>query len=539
MAFHPKKEKMGSYPYRAIIQDAIHGSIRINEAEYWLLQTPFLRRLHNIRQLGLNFLVFPSASHTRLSHSLGVMHIASRIAERITRLAEKDSKVCAALVSECTHEARFSFIQLARIAGLIHDIGHLPFSHVGEEAFFQLMQEKEVTRVLDKIRGPNASKPHEAYTYFFGKKLVELARDSRLDAPSNLESYIELFIESLRVSSIAPQIGLEDKLRDLAENLHLSPEGLGIVRSIISHEIADADRLDYLRRDAWFTGVIYGYTDLDRMIEGIYVEIREGRPLLKIDKKTTQSIEDIFDSRLKMYRSVYHHHKSVAFRITLKNALDYIYDYWDQTGRLLYSKYDSLEDLLDPEVLSSGIAEGSVYFDDVETEAMVRLLLRVRDKKAIRWAKALLHDRRLTPISLIKRQEDLTEALFPLGMSQDIHSLFFEKIQSMIQFIINKKRYYDELRSRLSTRISRITGVDPSHIEVYISHSDVGGIGNPADKGIVSVYLNFLNELASIPTLNSYVYSDYEDSHLRMYRYRNAIRKEFISILRDILASLD
>jgi HD superfamily phosphohydrolase len=93
------EESQGLYQYKAMILDSVHGFIPINAGEYWILQTPFMRRLHNIKQLGANYLVFPSAKHTRLQHSLGSMHIASRMANKILNyaLSEHNSKLCAAL----------------------------------------------------------------------------------------------------------------------------------------------------------------------------------------------------------------------------------------------------------------------------------------------------------------------------------------------------------------------------------------------------------------------------------------------------------
>ena len=516
-----RREKIGSYSYRAIVQDAIHGSIRINDAEYWILQTPFMRRLHGIRQLGLNFLVFPSATHTRLSHSLGVMYIASRMAERVARLAERDSRVCAALMVECSPEARASLVQIARIAGLIHDIGHTPFSHVGEEALFQFLHEVNAVDVLSKIGLVDVEKPHEAYTYYFGRRLVEMARDPGLEAPDRLDLYIEFVVESM---------GGGRRLESVAGGLGLYPESADLVKSIISGGIADADRLDYLRRDAWFSGVIYGYTDLDRMIEGIYVEVSGGRAVLRIDRKTIQSLEDVFDSRLKMYRSVYHHHKSVAFKIALKRVIDLINEHWSETGGILYGRYDSLVDLLDPDNLSQAIAGGIAYFDDVEMEAMSRMLLRIGDRVASRWAKALLYDRRLVPISLVKRQEDLVAALVERGGGAD----YFDLSERLLS-ILNKKDLYDQLREALIKRISSIAGVDPDSMEVYMGPSEVGGIKSRGGDEVASVYLNFLGRLASIPTIHAYVYSDLEEDHVRIYKSRDEVRKAFLEVIRGFV----
>ncbi|MEM0497103.1 MAG: HD domain-containing protein, partial [Acidilobaceae archaeon] len=144
-----RPEFLGIYKPRAVIQDSIHGIIPINEAEYWILQTPFLRRLHEIKQLGLSYLVFPSATHSRLEHSLGVMHLASRMAYRVIEASRRSSKVCSALFEKCDDRVYSTFIQVARLAGLLHDLGHPPFSHMSEDTIEDLIFNPELRGLCD------------------------------------------------------------------------------------------------------------------------------------------------------------------------------------------------------------------------------------------------------------------------------------------------------------------------------------------------------------------------------------------------------
>ena len=126
------------------ILDNIYGQIGLTEVERALERLPIFKRLHNISQLGLVNLIFPCALHTRYTHSLGVMHIAGEMASRINR------------------NMKYPFfddsdIQIIRLAGLLHDIGHYPMSHNIEQAY-------QDSRSLQKYREEEISKNLKYYT---------------------------------------------------------------------------------------------------------------------------------------------------------------------------------------------------------------------------------------------------------------------------------------------------------------------------------------------------------------------------------------
>jgi len=100
-----------------IIHDSIHGSIRVEEPLLSILESPEVQRMSNVRQLGLNYLVFPGANHTRLEHSLGVSHIAGVLGNNLNLDIYE--------------------INLLKISGLLHDIGHPPFSHALEDYIYE------------------------------------------------------------------------------------------------------------------------------------------------------------------------------------------------------------------------------------------------------------------------------------------------------------------------------------------------------------------------------------------------------------------
>jgi hypothetical protein len=208
-----------------VIRDPIYGYIRIDELALSLIDTPPLQRLRRIRQLGFAYLVYPGANHTRFEHSLGCYHLASHF--------------------ELPEDERNEI----KVAALLHDVSHGPYSHATEEII-------------------------SAYT---GRKHYEM--------------------ESLK--GILGSLSLDEK-RIIS---HI--KGRTQLGKILNSEI-DVDRMDYLVRDAYYTGVTYGLVDVTRLIHSL--EFRNGR--LLIMEGGLHAAESLLLSRLLMYPTVYYHHVS-------------------------------------------------------------------------------------------------------------------------------------------------------------------------------------------------------------------------------------
>ena len=188
------------------IRDPIHGFIRLNEQESELVDTRAFQRLRNLRQLALAHLVYPGAMHTRFEHSLGVCHVAGLLAHSL-KFTEDEKR-------------------LVRLAALMHDLGHGPFSHVSEEALELCADRSKLTAKGEKI--------HELITAILIRQDEELSR----------------------------LLSLSDRDKIIA----LLGRGYGepIVRSVLSGPL-DADKQDYLLRDSYFCGVKYGVFDLPQL----------------------------------------------------------------------------------------------------------------------------------------------------------------------------------------------------------------------------------------------------------------------------------
>ncbi|MGC8816268.1 MAG: HD domain-containing protein [Candidatus Hadarchaeum sp.] len=238
------------------IRDPIHGYIGITDVERRIIDTWPVQRLRGIKQLSIASLVYPGGEHTRFSHSLGAMHVAGLIADSLKKSVE---------ISE-------NDWQLVRLASLLHDVGHGPFSHSYEE----LIAEK---------RGLN----HEQ----MGARIV---KESEL-------------ADVLKDCGYSP-----DEIVDLAF-------GKARKRSDYLHQITasqvDSDKLDFLVRDSYYTGVEYGRIDINRLIQAMDVYGND----IAIDLKALYALEAFMIARYEMFLAVYYHHAVRSAEIMLHKAM--------------------------------------------------------------------------------------------------------------------------------------------------------------------------------------------------------------------------
>jgi putative nucleotidyltransferase with HDIG domain len=219
-----------------IIRDAIHGNVELGELEGRMIDTAEFQRLRGIKQLGMTHLVYPGAVHTRFEHSIGTMHLASLICERLGIGREEKEKM--------------------RVQALLHDIGHNAFSHESEKAMRK----------------------------FFG-------------------SHEEIGKGKIAKGEIGDIVG---------ENFSVSEIALDAGEIICSD--VGADRMDYLQRDAYYTGVSYGTVDTDRLIHTLEMD-GEG---LVVGKGGIEAAEMLLVGRFMMFSNVYLH-KTVRIASAMLN----------------------------------------------------------------------------------------------------------------------------------------------------------------------------------------------------------------------------
>lgn len=500
-------ERIALYSYRAVFLDSIHRFIPVNTAEYALLQTPFLRRLHDVRQLGFVFLVFPSAKHTRFEHTLGVMHVAGRIAERLL------GNGAMSVVSKAS-TGTGAFIQLARLAGLIHDIGHPPYSHTLEKGLERaVLYPEDFGLNPQRVARPDwgrFDKLHEYIGEAFALKLAELVEKAKMPEEVNNEELAGL-IEA--AASAVFRTRPTRRALEALEDLGLEEGAIEIVSQIISHKYVDADRVDYLMRDAYNTGVVFGYIDLERLITDVKVSREGERYEVVYGPKSIPALEDLYDARFKMYRSVYLHHKVVALAVSIIHVLRHLFTNWgDVAGGHVAECLGSPEEFLDPGRLADCIAESRMYWDDTEFNTLVRSLAKTRGPGA-RWARALGERRDLLPISLIKRPDRIVsrvaEALGPQRASTALEEAVRRlKSESVVSEWYRYKKVYGVEQDAV---VERIVRADPTE--------------RPKLPGrAYSLYLDGVISMASAPLPFVYAFSDDEKAHTMARRLAGEAR---------------
>jgi hypothetical protein len=195
-------------------------------------------------------------------------------------------------------------IQKVRLAALLHDIGHGPYSHATEEILQKSLGKEELREASDLFECDVEKVPfHEYFSY----KMI-----------TSDQSEIKRLIEDDSARIKADDVG---NILIGRKTKAISVEGSGVIKKLISSQL-DADRMDYLLRDAYATGVVFGQTDIDRVIMNVSVrKDRLGKYELAVHERALMTIEDILDARFKMYKWVYNHHLIVALDELLKAAI--------------------------------------------------------------------------------------------------------------------------------------------------------------------------------------------------------------------------
>ncbi len=245
-----------------LIRDAIYGDILLSDLAMKFVDTSEFQRLHYIKQLGLSYKVFPCATHTRFQHSIGVYHLTKKYIEKIenNHLSEFDG-------SKLTDRQK----EIVSIVGLLHDVGHGPYSHFFDDYL------KRIETALPKT--------HEERSSLIFKRMVTKYK-------------IELTNEEINFIS------------ESFEN----PSNKNWYNNLVCNKIyhLDTDKLDYLVRDSYHVGYKLGF-DLDRILNHTIVKKNK----LYISDKVRYEVEKVFLQREEMHRYVYRHGTTEKFQTFL------------------------------------------------------------------------------------------------------------------------------------------------------------------------------------------------------------------------------
>lgn len=272
---------MSSLTKTYVVRDPIHGLIEFNDLEWDVINSKSFQRLRRIKQLAWTDYIYPGAGHTRFEHSLGVCHVASRLFDSIVRKNEDILRTDYGFRPGGLDRQR----QIIRLAALSHDLGHGPFSHAAEEAF--------------PVKASGKRWVHEEYS------------------AGIVQTLLKEIIENHPINKNNHGIRVED-VSSMFDGTSLSVDAV-VWRELIAGQM-DADRMDYLLRDSYHSGVTYGRYDLDRVIDTVCLckDAETSAHLIGIGDDGLHAVEGLLIARYMMFTQVYYHKTRVIY--------DYHYD---------------------------------------------------------------------------------------------------------------------------------------------------------------------------------------------------------------------
>lgn len=370
----PFFSESASHPYLSVrrakvIHDNVWGTVRFSWQELALIDSPIMQRLRDIHQTGLAFHVYPSSRHSRFEHSLGAAAIASRVFDSIVVKCRKELRdIMRACFSGDDPDFRISQVrQELRLAALLHDTGHSMFSHTSELVYGDLDLLRNATEELNELSGKKKG-AGEAISFCIAltpsvKRIIDRASDKVFG-----EETSEDYVGRICMTSVALLI--------IGRSRHPFLQFLG---DIVSSGF-DADKLDYLLRDAQAAGLPLRY-DVDRYLYDVKlqkefmsddedslislynslneVEIQRMEPnslinypyfetyRLRLSKRSMNVIEQIVINKMMLFSYIYHHGKVRAIEGILEKLLRRCEYNWRQeslTEEDIFLKYMEMSD---------------------------------------------------------------------------------------------------------------------------------------------------------------------------------------------------
>lgn len=300
--------------------DAVYGHIPITPLACSIIDTKEFQRLRRIKQLSMGSLVFPCAEHTRFSHSLGAYYVMTLI---VDQLSDQLNQVVGEVLGTPIEEKDWNLVTDAlTIAALLHDLGHGPFSHS-----------------FERILRPNDPQNlHEEWT----QKIIS---DTDSDICTILKKYSlshakgksEDYFKNLVLSFLDHNDSQNDTEAGEPLNNALVPLRQAFA-SLISSNL-DADRLDYLQRDALFCGAVYGSFDLHSILRGLkIIKLSDNTITVAVTAEKISDLEGYLFLRAQMYKNVYYKHAKVF-------AEDLLVKIFEYAKELFYAESLSPEDV--------------------------------------------------------------------------------------------------------------------------------------------------------------------------------------------------
>lgn len=346
----PMQSKIYYFKPHKIIRDLIHEYVNVTDFELKIIDTIAFQRLKDVRQLTCQH-VYPSARHTRFEHSLGVLELT----RRAIRYINQNGMIMQGALKENIIDEQLEFN--ACIAALLHDIGHCPFSHLGELEFDKNTVKEEL---LDEINENESLKDSELYSIIKNNRNIGAVHE-QLSCVVILRIYKDLltnlnveakdeddgcFISTDYELIIRSILGIE---YDVSTKLKFEENGKkNIVVRLINSKVFDMDKLDYIMRDSTMTGIGTPSIDTKRLFRNIYLDKNYS---FVFTSRAVPVLQNMIDSRDGLYLYVYNHHAVIfsdfmntyILRKLSHNARDYLQIVYPHAST---EQMDELEDSL-------------------------------------------------------------------------------------------------------------------------------------------------------------------------------------------------
>jgi len=482
--------------YPKIIGDPIHGYVPLTKLEYNTLQLPTITRLHFIRQNSLACFVFPGAVTTRFSHIIGTLHTGGKlIYQLLDSISERDFNILFPGI-----DANL-VVKAIRLACLFHDIGHGPFSHSAEDAMLKVTKEQHHDELEEAKRLFNEANENKIPIHeFFSYKLINNGeiKDEILtqEGTKKGRSLID-FVTSLLIKS---------KNKNKSEL-----QGYLLLRKIISSQL-DADRMDYLLRDSFMSGVKFGLVDIDRIIKNMkIIRSHDGIYNLAIHERALGTIEDMLDARYKMYRWFYSHHTVVVLNELLKITIDML--------------------IGDPNI--GKLFHWSEYKNGYSTDDyIISKLIEQTSNENFRKVKGLI-DRRYLPVSIFKSTQDFARIVKKIDQKFTIHH-DYNTVRKLIMDFFKSENVENTIRSKLEKNPSL------RNCEIFQTHLEIKSYEPLSQKDQIYLYRKENEALCELLSESRYFkkineeWTNYGEPYL-FYLFPGEKRNVFLHFREDII----
>ncbi len=287
---------------KKVIFDNIHGYITLNRVETRILETLYYQRLRWIRQLGFSFYIFPGATHTRHAHALGVAHVMDRILKSLGVATTEEKLFDPRAVDE-----RTTFHRTMRLAAMMHDIGTFPFSHSVELAYINHWRNQSQEGKPKYVANHEVLGSHIILNTDFDGGITRILKEEGIDP-----------------------VELSQIIAGKSENL---------LANQLMHADVDADRMDYLIRDANHTGVKIGLFDLDFLIRAMRLHTTDkGQQMMCISEDGINVVDSFLVARYFWYSQIIHEGAGYKFDLLAAKIGEYFLE-----NKLTHS-FDTLMD---------------------------------------------------------------------------------------------------------------------------------------------------------------------------------------------------